>query len=155
MGASHARRGAVGARQLLSRLEWLGEPLAYWTGSAPGQGDRVAREYRRLPDLLPANLDGHRPGIFAVQTAWLPATSFWPASVNPHLITCERVTAGRLAAASRDLAAAERFPKALPAIVGDAAAWRGRVRERLGVLRQILAAERLLGRDDVQALAVE
>ena len=127
-GLARGRRrepGRAAVRALLARLAWLDRPLVCWTGTPTPAAGPVVRAIQR-------RLGGQPPGLYAVHVTPAQAKPDPDARDAVRLARLAHVdvddplpvTAGLIARTTRRLTEADRFPRLLPAAVGDVAAWR-------------------------------
>jgi len=149
----------------VERLDWLWGALVYWSGRPPESNAPNNCDYRPVLDAVAEDLADLPPGVYAVRVgmdeppvftcSWRDPLPYVCRGLGPDWVDTVRVTTDLLALAARDLGRSQRFPRALPAVVGDAAAWRGRVAARIETVRQVLAATAQSADDDPLTLAIE
>src|SRR3954471_2681970 len=128
------------AASIVRRLDWATWPLVYWAGAAPEATgpspftDAVTLDVRAV---IAAKLVGKPAGAFAVRLErpaprrcnTLDELVRVSTPVVAELIKLDESLIGR---SLGRLLQSRRFPAAVAAIVGDAAAWRGRIEAAAG-----------------------
>ena len=149
------------ARQITGRLEWLSDIPVYMSGSPADDVFALNQVYRPIRKVLSRALRGINPGLYALGLRYPDEGPFEIDDIegidffNPRVVSRVPVTAQRIGDALSALAAARRFPRALPPLVGDVKRWRQQQRARLNRLADVARAAALIGTSDPASLGVE
>jgi hypothetical protein len=154
----------LGARKIVQNLEWLSSVVIYWAGvvQKSKRMDNIA--YRPVTAIIGERLAmlGLRPGIYSIDIVY-PADSPSPknfrttpsAAINPTMLNPISVDDSLIAKASQAIVASNRYPKALPKILGDVAGWKSKSEKRIRLLGKAIRCAREVIRNDPDSLILE
>lgn len=145
-GFSRGERRA-GAADIERRTAWLAWPLVDWTGSFTHPPWPREVVYRPAACLIAEKLSRLPAGRYAVRLEYK--------SLNPAVPEVVAVSRPLIADTLAALGIARKYPKELPPRVGDLAAWREKLEQRLKVISTEPALELALPRAIVDAAAAE
>ncbi|MBN1674037.1 MAG: hypothetical protein JXR37_23505 [Kiritimatiellae bacterium] len=152
----------LGARDIVRRAAWLEWPLVYWTGSADGYPRAEKAGYRPISEVMALALRARAPGLYAVRLKYAapdPAAECDPEQrhglVNPTIELVGPVTGKLIATTAFAVKLADRYPKALPRILDNVDAWRGRAEKGLNTAGALFPTVAALGARTPEAMALE
>jgi hypothetical protein len=150
------------AREIVRRLLWIEQPLIYWTGVSPEIRFHKSAAFRPIVQLIAEQLLGSPPGLYVVKTEYSSALPNAKAPledvrklVNPAVTAISQVTSKWIAEAAHALKASEKYPKALPKLIGDVVSWRSIVGSKINAASFVLKEVSDLPLRKAESLAIE
>ena len=140
-----ARR--AGATDIERRTAWLAWPLVEWPGSFAQPPWPREIVYRPAACLIAEKLSRLPAGRYAVRLEYK--------SLNPTVTEVVPVSRPLIADTLSALGAARKYPKELPPRVGDLAAWRAKIEQRLKAISAEPALDLALPKASVDEAAAE
>lgn len=152
----------LSAKQIQQRVDWVHDPMVYWSGIAPASTTFPGVAFRPIIQILSRRLNGLAPGIYSVRMTpprpWVPSEASMRNAcreINPCVGSVRPVLEADIAQAARALRMALRFPLAMKALVGDLPDWHRRGEIRLRLVSRAVAAASQGAKGDLRSLELE